>query len=1190
MQGDIGVTMTDTVFYHDANLRFTGLTTKQITAIDPTMVSPRPGVLSGRAKFSGTPKRLKLDGDVTFLAYGRGASRVVAVGTVGIAGKPVVVSANDLHVHVTPLQMDIVKLLFPTLPIGGTLTGTTVLNGSGAQQLVASALDIVHQDGPNVSHATGRGAFHTLARQTMDVDVVARPVALAEISKFAPSLALKGSATGPLHAHGPIDALVMDTRLSLPGGGVFALRGPVDFLSKELGYNVAINTTALDLSRVMVGGPPTQLTGGGRTSGRGFKPPTMVADLDLAFGRSAFDTISVDTVAVRARLANGLANVTNATVRLAGAQADVTGQLGLDARHAGALTYSVVVDSLSAFARFIPGGVAATDTGVVRPRPMLIAEAVERARADSARVARSTEVARVVGGLPPVRLSVDTPASIPRGGVAGSLRAAGTVTGSIERFNLQGTASASGLRVMGNSAHQVEATYSWLDARTKSSKLNAALRADAVSAAGFAFDSLTTDVSYLAPSGTVAVRVRQGAQRDYAVRGDFTIDKARNELRLADVALRFDTTMWRTTHASAVRFGTSGVEVMNLELVSGPGRRIYANGLLPTKGTANFDLQVTDFAVENVAQLLQSDLPVTGRLNLDTHVGGVAEDPNIRGKLDFVHATYNATVVPDVHGTFAYANRRLTTDATAVDTNGTRLAVVTGTIPIDLALSGVTGSRLLDQPMDVTLKSDSLPLGMLPKLTEAVTDVAGRATANVHATGTVKRPVLQGNLMLSDAQVKVAASGTFLQHMNGSVRMTGDTVYVDSIAAIANGPVRVAGTVAVGDFRDPTFNLSLQASDAQLLNNEQGEIHADAGLRVSGPLTKPYVSGQVTVLHGVLYIPTATGKKVIGTNDPELFSVVDTSITAQRDLFPAQSALFKNLGVDVDIAVQRNTWVRSKDANVELYTDGPIRVSMVGDALSLTGVIDADRGEYTFLGKRFQIKRGSAMFIGTPDLNPTVQITAEYQVKQATGATNIRVLIGGTVLAPRISLESDAQPPLSQSDLLSYLAFGERSTSLLQFNTTSLTSQQGGNLINAASSRLAGVAIGVALDEVEGNAARSLGVDVFNITPGDVPVTVGQSGFEQFIRGTEIEAGRYVTPETFVTFIGSPGSFACRRGSGENSSCVPPGVSLTHRTAKGYRLETSFSPRYILAAPTLAGQSATGIGQFGLFLIREWRF
>ena len=254
--GDVGVTIADTTFFHDANLRFTGVTTKQIAELDPTLRSPRQGVLSGRAKFSGTLKRLAIaDADVTFLAYGRGTNRVQARGVVGFSGPKYVVSARDLRLRILPLQIDIVKLLFPTLPVGGTLTGSLTLNGNGATQLVATNLDIVHQDGPNRSHAVGRGAVHTTGQPTLDLDVVAQPLALAELTKFAPALPLKGLVTGPVHAHGPIDAMRVDTRLAVPGGASFAMRGTIDFKSKELGYDVVADATALDLSRVVIGAP-----------------------------------------------------------------------------------------------------------------------------------------------------------------------------------------------------------------------------------------------------------------------------------------------------------------------------------------------------------------------------------------------------------------------------------------------------------------------------------------------------------------------------------------------------------------------------------------------------------------------------------------------------------------------------------------------------------------------------------------------------------------------------------------------------------------------------------------------------------------------------------------------------------------------------------------------------------------------
>ncbi|HEY2027164.1 MAG TPA: translocation/assembly module TamB domain-containing protein, partial [Gemmatimonadaceae bacterium] len=734
--------------------------------------------------------------------------------------------------------------------------------------------------------------------------------------------------------------------------------------------------------------------------------------------------------------------------RASGARIDVSGAFGLDAQHSGALTYAIAVDSLAKFARFVPG--LSADTGAIRPRPLITAERLRRARADSARVARQTEVARAISGAPPPRAQVDTPRAIPRNALAGSLSASGTVTGSVSRFSLTGSAKGNGLIVRGNSARHVAATYSWTDARTARSKMNVALSGDTITAYGFAFDSLAGELSYLKPNGTVALYIRQGSQRDYALRGEFTLDTVRSELRLADVTLRFDSTTWHTPHSAAVRWGGAGIQVVNFELLSDPNRRIYANGLLPTSGRANFDLSVTNFDIEEIADLLQSDLAVAGNLTLDAHVQGTATNPQANGRLDLVRAQYNGAVIPDIHGTFAYADKELRTNAQGVDSTGHTIATVNGTIPIDLALSGVTGSRLLDLPINVTLTSDSLPVGLIPKLTDVVSDVNGRAIGNVRVAGTLKHPVLNGSLLISKAQFKLASTGAFFHDVNGSVHMTGDTVFVDSIAATANGPVRLAGAIAVGNWRTPSFNLTLAASDAELMNNERGQVHADAALHIAGPMDSVDVTGQVTVLHGVLYVPESNGKRLVGAGDPALFNVLDTAVATQREIFPAQSPLFKNLRVDVDLAVQRGTWVRSRDANVEIFTDGPLHVSVLGDALTLTGAVDADRGEYTFLAKRFQITRGSALFIGTPDLNPTLQVTAEYQVKQLNGVTNIRVLVGGTLLQPKISLESDAQPPLSQSDLLSYLAFGQSTGTLLSFNQTSLTDTRGGNFINMA--------------------------------------------------------------------------------------------------------------------------------------------
>ena len=382
--------------------------------------------------------------------------------------------------------------------------------------------------------------------------------------------------------------------------------------------------------------------------------------------------------------------------------------------------------------------------------------------------------------------------------------------------------------------------------------------------------------------------------------------------------------------------------------------------------------------------------------------------------------------------------------------------------------------------------------------------------------------------------------------------MANDTVYVDSVAGTAKGPVRLRGTLAVANWREPTFNLFLTSSGAELLNNDHGKIRVDAGLALSGPFRSAYLSGAATVTQGVVYAPEPTGRHVIGAGDPALFNVLDTAIVSDRELFPPQSPLLANLRMDVRLSIRHNTWVRNREANIEVYTDDPVLIHAEQGAFALTGVVTSDRGEYTFFSKRFQIKRGSATFIGSPELNPTLQLTGEYEVWLASrGALNIRVLIGGTLRKPTLSLESDAQPPRTQSELVSLLAFGQSSTGLLANGSSSIagsaaTSDLFGAGGQVAARRLAGVALGVAANQLELEAGRAFGTDMFNITPTDVPSgNIVGNLFTQ----TKFEAGKYVNPRTFVTV---------------QTQASQPGFGIEHRTADGWQFNASMTPRLLL--------------------------
>jgi len=451
--------------------------------------------------------------------------------------------------------------------------------------------------------------------------------------------------------------------------------------------------------------------------------------------------------------------------------------------------------------------------------------------------------------------------------------------------------------------------------------------------------------------------------------------------------------------------------------------------------------------------------------------------------------------------------------------------------------------------------------------------------------GTLKRPTFAGAVTWLNGSMTIVPTGMQVTDIAASVRMARDTVFVDSIAGYAGkGPIRLTGRLYVGNWREPAFDLHLVGTDAMVLDNERGKLDADVGLSLTGPFRNAYVAGLLNVRSGVIYIPETHGKRVINAGDPAVFAVMDTSLMYDRELFPTSSPLLEYLRIDVDVTINRNTWARSRDANIEMYTEEPVRVHREADALSLTGVVSTDRGEYSFLSKRFQIKRGSATFVGGPELNPTLQATGEYEVAIAGRPNfNVRVLIGGTAQKPKLTLESDAQPPISQSDLLSYLAFGKNTNSLLQLSGSSLTGGTStGNLIGVgaafATQQLASVALGVMADEVEGEATKGLGADVFTITPADVPYipnTQNQNqSFGDFLLSTKIEAGKYLSPYFFMAL----------------EAQKFPGLRAQYRTPKGWRFEAAAEPRYILQPPELIAKPVYPIASFGGFIVREWRF
>ena len=1182
--GDVGMTVAEEFSVHNTDLRFTNLDTRLIEQTFPLLKPPRSGILAGRARLEGNQKNLSIDADVTFEDRQAGHNRIVAVGHAGFGDG--VFRADNLRLTMRPVQVELARTYAPTLPLRGTVTGTATLNGTTASRMIAKA-DITHVNRGAVSRITGTGTVRTPARGGMaaswfDIDAQLHPLSLATAGQFFPKAGLRGDASGPLRMTGTMRDLSVQTTLGFSDGGSLGLTGKLDLASVEKGYDVDVDARLFNANAILAKAPRTLVNGTVSAEGRGFDPATMRASIAADLQQSTYDTLSVTAATVRVAAANGMARIDTLAVEAEQGVATASGTFGLAAGTSGQLRYHVAIDSLQRIASLLP---PVTEANVV-PRPGIVSSRAARARADSARIATATEVERAVTGrAAPTLAAVDTPRTLSTTELSGSLFADGVATGNLKDFGLTGTASGENIVARGNTVQRFRASYDWTNALTPQSRVNVDAAATRVTASGFDLDSVHAKVNYQKPAGTAEVSVVQNATSVYSLNADYMLDKVRSELRLNRAQLRFDSTLWASTGPSLIHWGSAGIDIDKLELRNQRNGRIFVDGLIPKSGNANLQVAVDNFEVADIIALTQSDISASGLVSFDVKGTGTAENPTFTGSFGTQRFFYNATSIPEVHGVLSYANQTLTGRADAMREGGKSFLFAEGTIPINLAFSGVTGSRLpRDRQIDLAVRADSLPLDLVPQFEQYVTGMKGNASADFKVNGTLSRPEVKGTFSLAQAEAKVIPLGITLKPLNVSIRMLGDTVVIDSVAAFSRtGRIVLSGGLGIGSLRAPSFGLKLFANNATvLLSRDKGYLKASMDLAMTGPFSDAHVGGTLRILDGVLDIPKSEGKKLIGAQDPALFSVLDTAVAENREIFPAQSPLLANLRMDVNLSVDRDVFVRSPDYNIEVYSDGDlaIHVNRAKQSLVLDGVLLSERGEYRFLSKRFEISRGSATFINSDELNPTLQVTGGYLVRlPSREAINIQILIGGTLRTPQISLESDAQPPIPQSDLLSYLAFGQSSSSLLTLEGAGIGSSN--NVVGAgaelASRQLAAVALGVFTDQLAGTAAKQLGVDVFSIAPADIQSDVGS-----FLRATEIEFGKYIKSHTFAAVQLRPDPAALRR----------PGLLVEHRFGglRGYSLETSFQPRYLLKDPSLDPQAPATTSVFSLFLIRHWRF
>ncbi len=383
------------------------------------------------------------------------------------------------------------------------------------------------------------------------------------------------------------------------------------------------------------------------------------------------------------------------------------------------------------------------------------------------------------------------------------------------------------------------------------------------------------------------------------------------------------------------------------------------------------------------------------------------------------------------------ANGVVTVDQMAIHSQDTRFTI-SGSV-----------SFLGDRPLDLRAQGH-INLALIHTLDPDIASY-GSTDIDMVAAGTMKQPLLSGQVNVIHAGLSMIDVPSGLGDINGTLVFKGNRVDVQQLTAhTGGGLVKIGGFVTYGE--STTFDLTGEGTDIRFRYGGIS-VTSDQSVRLSGSLQNATLKGDVTVTR-FAQIPSAdlnfalapgTPSRIPNPNDPLNHLHLDVRILSTPEL-TVQTSLAKLSG-DVDLRL-RGTAAR------------PV----------LLGRINIAEGDIKLNGSKYHLERGDITFIDPVRIDPVLDIEATTRVRDY----DITIGLHGTLERLNTTYRSD--PPLSSDDIVALLAFGR-------------TQEEGGSgagtlPVSGFTENASNAVLGRAINQsLTGRVSRLFGVSSIRINP-----------------------------------------------------------------------------------------------------------
>lgn len=1119
-----------------------------VAAFDPWLARPLPwrGALSGSLAMLGEPGDLEISGELETVTTGElpPPSRFEFGGRVHLGADP---GVTAFFLSSRPFQFGLLEEIDERVAVAGT--GSLRLDAEGrlANGIRLSATVTHEAPGLPGSAVAARGTVVRRDGETfLDVSSDLQPLSFTALGSYYPRLGVTGEVIGSVSAQGPLADLSVDVDVQTPAG---PLAANARFDARDIGrsYLARTDVQRFQLSRILPLLPePTTVTGSAFINGRGLKPDSVEADVRASLVSATVGTVTVDSARSAFRLEAGALTVDTLLLVTSLGTLSASGNLGLaDGVPPGEVRVAFTSESLDGLRPFFMSG------------PLIAADTLSRLEAELLRIE----------GIDP-----DTLPRLRDIALDGRVSAEATLRGAVDRFAAQGTASIEGFRFRDHAVAGAEVEYRLDGLPRTEGRLTASIRADSFAVGGRDFVSGLLDVGLSRSDGRLRADLQRSAEESYQARVTFQRDSVGGVINLDELTARFVGGRWNLGGPSRFAWDAERFLVDDFSFTRPGlgGMRIEADGFVARgSGPADFELLVRDLPLErltHVARLTNLEAEnLRGLVSLTLQVSETAGDPIMVGSFEARNLGYGTVQFTRVESELGYRNRRISGEVEAWNEDE-RVLVAQGALPAALELERVP-AILLEDPVNIDVVARAFPAAIVSGVISSVEEVEGLVEGELHLSGTPADVLTDGQLSLREGAVSIPALGVRYTDVEAALQLAGDARGTLAGSFRSEGPVEVGGSLHLRPLRDPTFDLTIEGTGFRAVNRFDIEGVVSGQLRLTESYRSPVVEGALDVEQGTLFLDEfARYQTIVDLGDTTFFGAVDTTLTGVLPVIEASQNLFlDNLTANVDLRVQSDTWLRSRQMDMEIDGDMQLEYDRAARRLVAVGELATIRGSYHSFGKRFVVQEGTVEFIGIPGVNPNLDIQAVARLRSGDDPLNVIANVGGTLVAPSVSLTSDAPVPIEEPELISYLVFGRPAAQLGSGESS---------VLSGAGQTGFSMGVGALGDQLQRAVVQEIGlVDYFAISNQQVGT----------LASTQIELGRYLWDDIFVSVdvvpVGSPTQTRTRL----------PNARLEWRFADQWGFE-SFAEDPLLRRGVLGVQQSglTFAHSLGLFVYREW--